>query len=163
MEFKQFLLTEQKEYLANRVNDILTGIHELLQAKKQMGARQLVRNAETIANQIRKVLHSSWPRSEHKYLKTLQKCGVALMKAIEEKGDLPEVFNSVRSELERMTQKLGVPANQLGTGAEETPERPEEPPPGQQPPAPQQAAPPPQGMPPQPPQQGELPPNQTQQ
>src|SRR6516162_5610434 len=128
MEFKQFLLTEQKEYLANRVNDILTGIHELLQAKKQMGARQLVRNAETIANQIRKVLHSSWPRSEHKYLKTLQKCGVALMKAIEEKGDLPEVFNSVRSELERMTQKLGVPANQLGTGAEETPERPEEPP-----------------------------------
>ena len=45
----------------------------------------MVKNAEDIANQIRKILHASWPRSEHKYLKVLQKCGVALMKAIEDK------------------------------------------------------------------------------
>jgi hypothetical protein len=130
MEFKSFLLTEQKEYFANRVNNILTGIHELLAAKKQMGAKQMVRNAEDVANQIRKVLHTSWPRSEHKHLKVLQQCGVALMKAIEDKGDLPDVFNSVRAELEKLSHKLRIPANKLGTGREETPKRPEGPPPG---------------------------------
>lgn len=131
MEFKSFLLTEQKDYLAHRVNDVLTGVHELLAAKKQMGAKQMVRNAEDVANQIRKILHTSWPRSEHKYLKILQQCGVALMRAIEDKGDLPDMFNSVRAELEKLSHKLHVPANKLGTG-EETPKRPEGPPPGQE-------------------------------
>ncbi len=147
MEFKKFLITEQKEYLADRINNILTGIHELVQAGKQMGAKQMVRNAEHIANQIRKVLHASWPRSEHKYLRVLQDCGVALMKAIDDKGDLPEVFNSVRAELEKLTRKLGVPANQLGTGEEETPQRPEGPPPGAEAEPPQMPMSPPGGMP----------------
>lgn len=132
MRFKKFLITEQKEYFGEKVNDVLTGIHELLKAKKQMGAKHMVRNAENIANQIRKILHASWPRSEHKHLRVLQKCGVALMKAIDEKGDLPEIFNSVRVELEKMSHKIGVPANQLGTDELEKPHRPEEPPPGQE-------------------------------
>lgn len=135
MRFKQFLLSEQKEYLADKVNDVLTGIHELLAAKKQMGAKQMVKNAESAANQIRKILHASWSRSEHKHLKVLQKCGVALMRSIDDKGDLPEIFNSVRAELEKLSHKLGVPANKLGTG-EAAKERPEAPPPGaEQPPA----------------------------
>lgn len=118
MRFKKYLLNEQKEYFGEKVNDVLTGVHELLQAKKQMGAKHLIRNAELIANQIRKILHTSWSRSEHKYLKVLQKCGVALMKAIDDKGDLPETFNNVRSELEAMSHKVGVPANKLGTTTE---------------------------------------------
>jgi len=133
MEFKQHILMEQKEYFADRVNNILTAIHELLSAKKQMGAKQMVKSTETIANQIRKVLHTSWPRSEHKYLRVLQKCGVALMKAIDEKGDLPETFNSVRVELEKLSHKLRVPVNKLGTDSDDTPKRPEPKPPGESP------------------------------
>lgn len=133
MEFKKFLLTEQKEYFADRVNNVLTAIHDLLSAKKQMGAKQMVKSTETIANQIRKILHTSWPRSEHKYLRVLQKCGVALMKAIDEKGDLPETFNSVRVELEKLSHKLRVPANKLGTDSDDTPKRPEPKPPGEPP------------------------------
>ena len=147
MEFKNFLLNEQKDYLADKVNDVLTGVHELLAAKKQMGAKQMVRNAEDVANQIRKIIHASWPRSEHKYLKVLQKCGVALMRAIEDKGDLSEVFNSVRAELEKLSHNLRIPVNKLGTGQEQTPKRPEPPPPGAE--AQQQAAPPPPPPPPQ--------------
>jgi hypothetical protein len=129
MEFKQFLLSEQKEYLADKIIDVLTGIHELLAAKKQMGAKQMIRSAESVANQIRKILHASWPRSEHKHLKVLQKCGVALMKSIDDKGDLSEIFNSVRVELEKLSHKLGVPANKLGTGSEKNVEkRPDSPP-----------------------------------
>src|SRR5580698_7225364 len=103
LKFRDFLLKEQKEYLAHKVADVLTTVHELLEAGKQMGAKQLIRQSEYVVNQMRKILHSTWPRSEHKYLKVLQKCGVALMKAIEEKGDLPETFLSVKSELEKLS------------------------------------------------------------
>lgn len=144
MDFKSFLLFEQKEYLADKVNDVLTGIHELLAAKKQMGAKQMVKSAETVANQIRKILHTSWPRSEHKHLKVLQKCGVALMRSIDDKGDFPEIFNSVRAELEKLSHQLRVPVNKLGT-KEQPQRRPEPKPPGEK-----------QGTPPQ--QQQQIPP-----
>lgn len=130
MEFKKFLLFEEQEYFADRVNNVLTGIHELLSANKQMGAKLMVKSAESIANQIRKILHTSWPRSEHKYLKVLQKCGIALMKAIDDKGDLSETFNNVRAELEKLSHKLGVPVNKLGTNEKDETKLPESPPPG---------------------------------
>ena len=44
----------------------------------------------------------------------LQRCGVALAKCIDEKGDLRDVLNSVRVELESMTQKIGKPVNDIG-------------------------------------------------
>ena len=136
MRFREYLILEQREYLVDKISDILTGVHEMLSAEKQIGARQYIRNAEYIANQIRKVLHASWPRSEHKHLKVLQKCGVALMKSIEEKGDLSDVFNSVRAELEKLSGKLGEPVNKMGSMDHEKPETPEQP----QPQQPQQAA-----------------------
>lgn len=113
MRFKQFILTEQRQFLAHRVGDILTAVHELLSGGKQVGARQLVKHSEGVVNRIRKVLHSSWPRSDQKYLKPLQKCGVALMKTIDEKGDLNETLNGVRGELEKLSEKLGEPVNTL--------------------------------------------------
>jgi hypothetical protein len=144
MEFKNYLLTEGKEYFADRVNSVLTGIHDFLSAERQMGAKQSIKQTENIANQIRKILHTSWPQSEHKHLKVLQRCGIALMKAIDDKGDLPEVFNSVRAELESLSHRLKVPANKLGTKEKGDKERkPEAPPPGskdQQ--TPQEAVPP---------------------
>lgn len=127
MGFKKFLLIEQRDYLSQKVGDVLTGVHELVQGGKQIGARQLVRNSEGIVNQIRKILHSSWPRTEFKYLRKLQKCGVGLAKCIDEKGDLREVLNSVRHELEQLSQKLGEPINTLGSPKKDKPKPPEEP------------------------------------
>lgn len=151
MRFREYILTEQKEYLADKISDILTGVHEMLSVSKQISAKQHIRNAEYIANQIRKILHGSWPRSEHKYLKSLQKCGVALLKAVDDKGDLPEVFNSVRGELEKLSSKMGEPVNKMGSMDQEKPDKPEQP---------KQPPPPPQNPPPQNPQQ---PPAQAQQ
>lgn len=151
MRFREYLLLEQKEYLADRISDILTGVHEMLGAEKQVSAKQQVRNAEYIANQIRKVLHASWPRTEHKHLRVLQKCGVALLKAVEDKGDLPETFNSVRSELEKLSGKLGQPVNTMGSMDQEKPKKQEQPPPPPQQaaaPAPQPPAAPPEAGPP---------------
>lgn len=121
MEFKQYLLNEQHQYLAHRIGDVLTGVHELISGGKQVGARQLVRHSENIVNEIRKILHATWPRSEYKYLKPLQRCGVALAKCVDERGDLPETLNSVRREIEKLSQKLGMPLHRLGSpGNEQT-------------------------------------------
>ncbi len=133
MEFKKFLLTEQREYLSHRVGDLLTGVHELVQGGKQIGARQLVKHSEAVVNQIRKILHTSWPRTEYKFLRRLQKCGVALAKCIDEKGDLRDVLNSVRHEIEELSQKLGEPINTLGTPKKKKPAQPKE----EQPPSPE--------------------------
>lgn len=126
MEFKKFLLNEQREYLAQKVGDVLTSVHELIQGGKQVGARQLVRHSEAVANQIRRILHSSWPKTETKHLKVLQKCGVALMKTIDEKGDLNDTLNSVRGEIEKLTQSIGQPINNLGVSKEKQEAQPKE-------------------------------------
>lgn len=112
------MLIEQRQFLAHKIGDILSAVHELLSGGKQIGARQLVKHSEGVVNHIRKVLHSSWPKSDRKYLKSLQKCGVALMRTIEEKGDLQQTLNGVRAEIEKLSGKLGEPVNKLA-GPEE--------------------------------------------
>lgn len=126
MEFKEFLITESKQYLADKINDVLTSIHEVLQGGRQIGARQLIRSSEDVVNQIRRILHTSWSRSLYKHLRNLQKCGVGIMKAIDEKGDLEDVLNSCRSEIEDILEKLGKPINNIGSPEQEKEQQPDE-------------------------------------
>jgi hypothetical protein len=156
MGFKSFLLTEDRNYLAEKIGDILTGVHELVTGGKQIGARQLVRHSEGLVTQIRKILHTNWPKTEFKFLRQLQKCGVALMKTIDEKGDLRDTLNSVRRELEQLSGKMGTPINDLGTHKKKQ-APPEMPKPPQQP-EPQMQS--PQEMPPQPAPDGQPPSNE---
>ncbi len=53
MNFKEFLLNESEDFLAQKVGDILTAVQELVDGGKQVGARQLVRNTEVVVAQIR--------------------------------------------------------------------------------------------------------------
>ncbi len=48
MKFKEFLLVEQREYLGEKIGDVLTGVQELLTGGKQIGTRQLVKYSEFI-------------------------------------------------------------------------------------------------------------------
>lgn len=68
-----------------------------------MGARHLVSNAEAIVNQIRRVVHTHWPEEDQPKLLVLQRCGVAVMRAIEEKDDLPAVLKACQSNLEEIS------------------------------------------------------------
>lgn len=115
MNFKEYLITENLSYFGKRTGDVLNAVQTLTQDGKSMGTRQLVRNSEGIVNQIRNILHSNWNKSEEKYLKLLQKVGVAIMKAIEEKDDLLEILNSSEQELSKMVSDLGVPVNSIST------------------------------------------------
>jgi hypothetical protein len=80
-----------------------------------MGTRDLVRFSEKIVNQIRRILHSQWPREEKKHLIALQKIAVAIMKAIDERDDLAGVISSAAAELEKLSGKLGVPVHKMAS------------------------------------------------
>jgi|FreactcultureFD7_1027221.scaffolds.fasta_scaffold25556_2 hypothetical protein len=115
MRFKEFILNESQAYLAQKVGDILTAAQELRDDSKNMGSRDLVRFSERIVNQIRRVLHSNWPREEKKHLITLQKVGVALMKSIEDKDDLSGTISGSTEALEKLVSDLGVPIHKMAT------------------------------------------------
>lgn len=135
MRFKHFILNEDHVYLSQKIGDILNAVHDLEQNVDGMGNRQLTSNAESIVNQIRRILHTSWNKSEIKYLQILQKAGVSIMKAIEEKDDLRSVLTGVSGILEKTLGGLDTPINDLGSPATEKDEKPEMPPSqGKQPP-----------------------------
>lgn len=115
MEFRGFLLNESKLYLGQKIGDVLNALQELIENMQGMGTRHLMTNAEQIANQIRRILHSNWGKEEVKYLPSLQKAGAAIMRAIEEKDDLTGILPSVTQELQQTMNKLGTPMNDLGS------------------------------------------------
>lgn len=120
--FKDFILLENRVYLGGKIGDILTALQELRDDAKSMGSRSLVRYSEKIVNQIRRVLHTHWPKDELKFLKPLQKIGVAMMKAIEEREGLEEIISGSAGELEKVLSKMGVPINKIGSNTSDDPE-----------------------------------------
>lgn len=113
MEFKDFILTETDQYFSQRVSDILNALQDLNDSAGDMGTRHLVSNAQTIVNQIRRVVHTHWAQSQEPGLKTLQKCAVAVMRAIEEKDDLPGVLKACQAHMEVLAGDQGKPLNSL--------------------------------------------------
>lgn len=103
MDFKQFVLDEDKAYLDQRISDILSAVQDLNDSADNMGARHLVSNAESIVNQIRRVVHTHWPEQDQPNLLVLQRCGVAIMRAIEEKDDLQGVLKACQGNLEEIS------------------------------------------------------------
>lgn len=113
MNFKQFLLNENTAYLNQKVGDILNALQDLNQDADQMGTRFLVKNTEKIVNQMRNVLHQSWPPSRQKDIKLLQKCAISLMKSMEEKEDLKEILKKCTQNLQ--TFGSNTPINQIAS------------------------------------------------
>ncbi len=120
--FKDYILLENRVYLGGKMGDILTALQELRDDAKSMGTRSLVRYSEKIVNQIRRVLHTHWPKDEIKFLRPLQKIGVAMMKAIEEREGLEEIVAGSAGELEKVISKMGVPINKIGANTSDDPD-----------------------------------------
>jgi hypothetical protein len=106
MEFKSFLIESKRNYLADKVSQILSDAQELTSAGKQLGARNLIDYSTELVGKIRTLIHSSFPRSDRKFLISLQKVGVAIMKSIDEKGDLNQTLVDAIAELEKIQEKL---------------------------------------------------------
>lgn len=103
MQFRQYILEESERQLDQKISDILSAIQDLNDSSENMGARHLVSNSEKIVNQIRRVIHTHWPEREEPKLKVLQKCGAAIMRAIEEKDDLESVMKSCQSNIQNIS------------------------------------------------------------
>jgi len=119
MRFKDFLLDENKAYFTQKVSDVLSALQDLNDSIESMGARHLVSNAETIVNQMRRIIHTHWPQSEESNLKVLQKCAVAIKKAIEEKDDLAPVLKACQQNMEQLSGSSESPTNKLATDDQE--------------------------------------------
>lgn len=104
MEFKDFILAENRAFLDQRMSDVLSALQDLNDSAENMGARHLVSNSENIVRQIRRIIHTHWPEREEPRLKTLQKCGVAIMRAMEEKDDLESVLKACQANIEEIQQ-----------------------------------------------------------
>jgi hypothetical protein len=124
MRFKDFLINENKYYLGQKAGDLLTAVQGLGEDAPNLGNRALIRAAQGIVNQIRRILHGRWDDEDAKYLKTLQKVGVALCKAIDAKDELEGVIASSAQTLEAMLGKMGVPVNNIGAEEGEPAEEP---------------------------------------
>lgn len=112
-KFKYFLMNESKVYLGQKVNDVLTSLQDIQSDIDNLGSRHLSRLAENIVNELRKILHGQWEVQHQKYLVKLQKIAVAIMKTVEDRGDLREILPSATKSLEAIAGELGVKINSL--------------------------------------------------
>lgn len=122
-QFKDFLISENKYYLGQKSGDLLSAIQSLSDDSPNIGNREMIRATQGLINQIRRILHSRWDDEDIKYLKTLQKIGVALCKAIDEKEDIATIVSSAQRELEEMINDMEVPVNNLGSEDESGPQQ----------------------------------------
>lgn len=102
MKFKEYILDENEKHLDQRISDILSALQDLNDSSENMGTRHIVSNSEKIVNQIRRIIHTHWPDKEQNKLKILQKCGIAIMRAIEEKDDLNKILKDCQSNIEEI-------------------------------------------------------------
>lgn len=121
LNFKSFLLNENRGYLGEKIGDILSSLQELNSNSKVIGTRDLVKFCETIVSQIRAVLRSNWNRDDFENLKKLQKIAVALMNGINKKSDLADVLNIATKAMEKLSQDLGVPVQKFVNTEKEEP------------------------------------------
>ena len=121
MDFKNYLLTESKDNLMPKVGDLLSSAQSLSEDIPNLGPRDVATYTSLFVNQIRKILHGSWDDSDKNILKVLQKIGVNLAKAVEEKGDVPALIEAAVAALEKISEKTGKPINDVASD-----EKPEE-------------------------------------
>ena len=166
MRFRDYLLNEDASFLNEKIGDLTNAMQNLLDNSEGMGKRQVVTASKKIVNQIRTILHTHWPKKDTQYLAPLQKVGVAIMNAIEEKDDLSDIMTASVEELQKLADSVGTPVNALASPEKAPPEnetlpssegesQPE------QPEQPEQQPQPPEG-PQMPPQQPQMDPNQPQ-
>ena len=116
--FSHFMINENRAYLSQKIGDITTATESLHDDASHLSPRKLSDLSKGIVDQIRKIIKSSWPDTEGPTLKLLQKFAGALAKTADEGGDLKELLGTGIQELQKLTNKLKMPINDLASNAE---------------------------------------------
>lgn len=118
--FKNYLILENEQFLAVQIKNILEDLQNLQDEIESIGTRNLVKTSTVIANNIRNIVKSHWEISDKKALFSLQKCGVAILKSIEEKSDLKELIPELVKEAETALVYLKEPVNKIASPSTKT-------------------------------------------
>lgn len=113
--FKQFLLNESKFRLGEKIGDLLMAMQELEEEAPHLGPRKLIVAAKEVVDDIKLIFTDRWDSSDNKYLTVLQQIGVAISKAIEVKGGIPETIAAAAARLQEILNALETPINTLGS------------------------------------------------
>jgi hypothetical protein len=111
MRFKDYLLNEQKEYLASKIGDILASLQELKDSNAKK--RDLSEIIDSIVSKIRSLINSDFGDENRSSIVALRDVAFYLKNSIENNADMDEVMSNSISALENVTSKLGQPINKL--------------------------------------------------
>jgi len=128
LDFKSFIFKENRAFLGKEISEILTSLQEIQDEAKKIGTKNLVRFTDKIVNQIRSLLGGHWLDDDLKFLKGMQKVGVALAKALSDNDNLEDTIASSVVEIQNILKKMNVPVNDLGVQRQDAANKPEIPP-----------------------------------
>ncbi len=115
INFKNYLLSENKVLFSQRVGDIMNGLQELIDNPVNIGKDK---GAKQIVDQIRsKILKTKWSSKLEGNLRTLQNCAANILMSLdpkrENRPDLNQVLSSCLKTLQQMSSNLDAPINNL--------------------------------------------------
>jgi hypothetical protein len=119
LDFRSFVLNENRAFLGEEIGNILTSLQEIQEEASKIGTKNLVRFTDKIVCQIRSLLGGHWSGEDIKFLKSMQKVGIALAKALEENDSLDQVISGAISEIESTLKSMNVPVNNLAVTPKE--------------------------------------------
>lgn len=114
MEFKDFLINENKTLFSQRLGDILNSLQELSSDPKSISKKESVK---TIASQIRSnfLRGQKWPGDLKYQINMLVTIAFNLLKSVdpqvENRPDVDVVINSSIINIEQMNKRLSIPNN----------------------------------------------------
>ena len=113
--FRRYVLREQNEFLGRQVGDILSALQSLSDDSASLGSRQMVRVADQIVDDMRRVLKGRWPAEEYQSLEELQKVAVFLKKSCDTNAKpLPDVVRACKAAVQALAGRLGTTLNDAG-------------------------------------------------
>lgn len=115
INFKNYLLFENKVLFSQRVGDIMNGLQELIDNPVNIGKDK---GAKQIVDQIRsKILKTKWSSKLEGNLRILQNCAANILMSLdpkkENRPDLNQVLSSCLKTLQQMSGNLEAPINNL--------------------------------------------------
>lgn len=123
MRFREFLLKEDRESLAERIGDILSALQNFAPIAEKRSQASLSA-AKNIVAQIRKITRNTDPRDILEQIEKLVDIGVMLSNAVDGKGDktLPQATDIAIAAIRGIVDKLGAPINTIASGDSPKPE-----------------------------------------
>ena len=99
LDFRSYVLNENRAFLGKEIGNILTSLQEIQEEASKIG--------------------TNWSGDDIKFLKSMQKAGIALAKALEENDNLEQVISGAISEIESTLKSMNVPVNNLAVTPKE--------------------------------------------